>query len=137
MHITANCKSQYLVAKYTISAINILWSAYLPPGIHMRAFPLIIIKVSYQLLFHIYIIFILSVLETIVKCPPKTILHSTVQSCNGACEKSLALILVLNLYFIVYKVVPFATNLKLKVCVCVCVCAVSYTHLTLPTRRTV
>ena len=23
------------------------------------------------------------------------------------------------------------------VCVCVCVCAVSYTHLTLPTRRTV
>ena len=24
-----------------------------------------------------------------------------------------------------------------RVCVCVCVCAVSYTHLTLPTRRTV
>ena len=26
---------------------------------------------------------------------------------------------------------------QLCVCVCVCVCAVSYTHLTLPTRRTV
>ena len=28
-------------------------------------------------------------------------------------------------------------KVDLYVCVCVCVCAVSYTHLTLPTRRTV
>ena len=52
-------------------------------------------------------------------------------------------IYVHNCYFILFLSLYFSSvwqwwwMMVVVMCVCVCVCAVSYTHLTLPTRRTV